>query len=940
MKGGILVKAHQAPEKELLFPEHQTYSSTVTVRIIGLILRCLTVAFSVFSVSLFISEALSAKLPLAAVIAVSLISSAVGITMSRSRYICLGGIAIFASIISGFLLFIRDSFYIVENAFYSVANVWQARLFACEYVTEEALYDLSDFLSEKGISERGLFFTSFIIITAAFGVTLAALTAKKVRTLPTLILISVPTVFLLYFGMCENRLSLALTLSAASALAALACYDNLYTSKKNIQKPIKFPKEIAYTAKINSYFGGYIAVAAGLLALVISLPVTRISYAMPDIPQISKPVKKAESFISSTVNTGWYGSSAFFFTGSIPEEERSTQAENRIYSGKKIFKIHTETDIPVYLRMWTGTDYYGDGWHTVSLDRISLYREKFGIGFTPEFLTAELLRAVDPELVALRPEEKSRPHISLGYITAPVYISEKSLSSSLVAMPSYSDQPLGFLKYGTREADTAAYSNYYDGIFSSSYYMFMDEYGFLANLPYRDDSNFADNLSNFINYYALQTEPIKKARYMRVGGYSPSEIRSVCAPADTDFAPFSDGYILPEGEDSLSYRYVFLMNEDERRQVDAVLDNFEMYEEYVYENYLSPCEGFDAFAVLMGEITENSGIADRGDPVKLRHEMVMAVINYLSDNMTYTLTPKSPSPDREYINAAETFLFDTKEGYCVQYATAAVMLLRSAGIPARYAEGYAAKEFTAASSSAPGAYTATVRDGDAHAWVEVFYENFGWVQYEVTFTGNGDEPSQLPDSDTSPDTSSDIDGTDEAVPPDSTENTNDTSRSPDKTSDSDSSHGNVPPSTGKKSPGMIPFIATIFISAAFAAILIIAVRRHIMSVNERYERFSHSESGNESEIGREVGERILRLLRCRGITPFAGERWEDFALRADKTYVGISEALILIRKCEFARDISASELDLLIRCLGRLLEDFKSEKGSLRYVLIKYFAVR
>lgn len=82
------------------------------------------------------------------------------------------------------------------------------------------------------------------------------------------------------------------------------------------------------------------------------------------------------------------------------------------------------------------------------------------------------------------------------------------------------------------------------------------------------------------------------------------------------------------------------------------------------------------------------------DEYTARHMMVMAVIDYLSENMVYTLSPVVPSPTRDYVNAADTFLFDTQEGYCVQFATSAVMMIRSLGIPARYAEGYIASDFS------------------------------------------------------------------------------------------------------------------------------------------------------------------------------------------------------------------------------------------------------
>ena len=114
-----------------------------------------------------------------------------------------------------------------------------------------------------------------------------------------------------------------------------------------------------------------------------------------------------------------------------------------------------------------------------------------------------------------------------------------------------------------------------------------------------------------------------------------------------------------------------------------------------------------------------------------RHELVMEIINYLKENYTYTLTPTQPVS--EGLDGVENFLSVTKEGYCVQFASSLALLLREAGIPARYVEGYIASGFNRNySADAAARYIATVRDYNAHAWVEVWYDGIGWVQYEAT----------------------------------------------------------------------------------------------------------------------------------------------------------------------------------------------------------------
>ncbi len=101
--------------------------------------------------------------------------------------------------------------------------------------------------------------------------------------------------------------------------------------------------------------------------------------------------------------------------------------------------------------------------------------------------------------------------------------------------------------------------------------------------------------------------------------------------------------------------------------------------------------------------------------------VVRNTLDYLRDpvNFTYALdVPKTgPQP-------LVTFLTDTHVGYCQHYAGAAALLLRLAGIPTRVATGYATGTWDR------DRYV--VRGSDAHAWIEVYFEDYGWVPFDAT----------------------------------------------------------------------------------------------------------------------------------------------------------------------------------------------------------------
>jgi transglutaminase-like putative cysteine protease len=94
---------------------------------------------------------------------------------------------------------------------------------------------------------------------------------------------------------------------------------------------------------------------------------------------------------------------------------------------------------------------------------------------------------------------------------------------------------------------------------------------------------------------------------------------------------------------------------------------------------------------------------------------------FRQENFRYTLEP--PKLDD---NPIESFLFETRAGFCSHYASAFVYLMRAAHIPARIVTGYQGGE-----ANELGNFI-EVRQADAHAWAEVWIENRGWVRYDPT----------------------------------------------------------------------------------------------------------------------------------------------------------------------------------------------------------------
>lgn len=107
------------------------------------------------------------------------------------------------------------------------------------------------------------------------------------------------------------------------------------------------------------------------------------------------------------------------------------------------------------------------------------------------------------------------------------------------------------------------------------------------------------------------------------------------------------------------------------------------------------------------------------------------ICQLLNNHVPYDLnTPNMPVGEPDL---ALWFLNEAETGYCVHYATAAVVLLRACGIPARYVEGYAI--------SVQKGETTTVRDLHAHAWAEYYVNGVGWLVLDAT-PGDSSDPEE------------------------------------------------------------------------------------------------------------------------------------------------------------------------------------------------------
>lgn len=154
-----------------------------------------------------------------------------------------------------------------------------------------------------------------------------------------------------------------------------------------------------------------------------------------------------------------------------------------------------------------------------------------------------------------------------------------------------------------------------------------------------------------------------------------------------------------------------------------------------YDNYLDVPEDIsDAllvwFTQAMEELEASGDSLQANATGEYAAELNTAslIAQLLERNAQYDLnTSRTPSGE----DFVTYFLEQSHQGYCVHFATAATLLLRTQGIPARYVSGYAI-HVPDSIYGATGLHEALVLDSNAHAWVEIYLDGYGWYPVEVT----------------------------------------------------------------------------------------------------------------------------------------------------------------------------------------------------------------
>lgn len=315
------------------------------------------------------------------------------------------------------------------------------------------------------------------------------------------------------------------------------------------------------------------------------------------------------------------------------------------------------------------------------------------------------------------------------------------------------------------------------------------------------------------------------------------------------------------------------------REVDATFDhlNSELFSdgdsvtEYVLEAYVEDYSAeelrADSVAMLaVGLDTVYLGLPDLPNIARVEamardvvadastpYDQLVALQAFFRDRSEFTYdTELEPVADGDPV---WTFL-ESRRGYCVQFATSMVLMARSLGIPARFAQG-----FLASSRSVRGETQIT---GDrAHAWPEFYFPRYGWVRFEPT-----------PASQTSAAPSWTVEEDNTTTPRPQTPKP----PSPKPTSPTPTATPTTPSTTtqnpgGRRTTGARAYLIAGIVAGVSAAGVVIALvirrrRRGVSSVESVWQRVERAAQRADIEMSnattpRQVGDAIMAAARAR-----------------------------------------------------------------------------
>ncbi len=862
--------------------------------------RFLVAGCAVLGLCLLVNDSLKIGASFPAILLPVLLFMAVNFLLLHSgKTFVFGLLLLIAAFGESFLLSGLPPLQILVGSGATVYNAFMARVEALGFLP---LVSLQGF---PAVTSFDIFFTLAFLLCPFYSLPMR----RKVRLLP-LLLFSV--LFLSpFFAYNMPDISVGFCLLLAALTAAIAMRVGEKRSRERAHSGL-----LGLTALL----------LAGLLLLPSALLLTSPWRPIPAILNKIEPIRQLLTMIAEGKSVELLGEDG--------TAERDTTATPRRFSGKKILDVAAESAAPLYLREWIGAELADNKW-TPPEDNEDTYRMPNAAEVTRQFLS--LFDRVDPLLttptaardLGLTEEEIFvLPHAGRRIIPIPTMLMSNVTSAAGGSYP-------------------GGYSVLYDGIYLTNS-LTLPRAGSYSAVSLRPDGVRGEyerqNMRIFLDAYHRWCLWLVDGDSDHLSGNALA--RMLSKNIKNGEAVRDIGYRYASYVASL-YREV----EHTRAIEETVVDLFEKtdiaqyFKTYPHTANVTPSYLLNGTAVLSNGEETTFYYLPEDDAAIYAEDIADTVAEYLAENYAYSLNPPAPTS----ADSVEEFLLLSREGYCVQFATAATLLFRRLGYSARYVEGYIAHDFTAASERTntewmpEAAYTAEVHDNDAHAWVEIWVDGYGWMTVEVTPPyRNAFRPSPGGDTDgeeteapvTEPENPEESEPreTDERLP-------EDTNRP--LTTETEEMPGPV----GKSFPTLpLILLATGLLLALTLFLMLQNGERKRRANRELLEKARKPEKMTEEER-KQTAEALCRWLEkalaaC-GLTPKVGEMPTAFATRADEALEGLewrvtpSQALMAVQRQVYGGGMEKEDFPAVAEFLDALAEAAPKKMNRFRLFLAR-----
>lgn len=550
-------------------------------------------------------------------------------------------------------------------------------------------------------------------------------------------------------------------------------------SKKK-QRRIEYLSE----AKSNFQIAGAVLAFVLCATLLFMLVLPGTSYVVSDNRKALKA--RAHSVLKEIMITG----PAYFFgeqgTGGLSQGRLGDVSRVR-FDGETDLRIRMApfTVQRMYLKSFSGRDYEGDRWsddgrdefgNAYSEDMVPEYRLDLNQSVMENIYEQLYDELANPENADRMNEEiKEWNNFKVGDVYGHYYEYDyayadilTNLKSNMLYDENFQLQPYleGFAPAFLKSLSVLNHEKHLDGSLGLTAGKMCVAQSRDVNgqcIPYYTDSEEVDEMGNPVYiYYNLQTlwdinrdyEGVQKnlQQYYDIIE-KERKLPSLSVDEDkTSSVEIGKTYNLTYIKEKSYNEDVYFGNQGEKENLvyfSILLDSLQSAEitRQVRERYLEVPDGNrDAIERFL----EDADIHVNDENANVIHK----VVEYLDENYTYSLNPGRTPKQSDYINY---FLENNKKGFCAHFASAAVLIFRTLGIPARYCEGYAVdysdvlegnlvededvKEWISGTSTIGQSAVVDVEisDENAHAWCEIYLDSFGWVVVDPTPASDEEE---------------------------------------------------------------------------------------------------------------------------------------------------------------------------------------------------------